>query len=56
MRFNFYQAKQIVELFGNEDAGIHLIEGDGHSGQGLYAHFDTDKGAFFIPAEPVTNE
>lgn len=55
MELNLAQAKQLLELFGGYDASITLTEGDGHSGEGLYAHFTEypEEGTVLLAPEGV---
>jgi len=64
---NLAQAQQLIALFGGDDSDIELTVGDGHSGRGLYAHFDgvEEEGSWFLgnaelappaPALPVSAE
>ena len=56
---NLAQATHLLALFGGEDAEIVLQDGDGHAGNGLYAHFleHPEEGSVllnFLAATPST--
>ena len=48
--FTLAEAKELVKVFGNEDGTITVTECDGHSGHGLYAHFEDmpEEGSVFL--------
>lgn len=54
---NFYQAKQLIELFSDSDDDIEITlqigDDTSHSGAGLYAWFSDmpEEGAFFLGSE-----
>lgn len=50
---NLKQARELLDIFGGEDAEFILTEGEGHSGHGLYAFLDghPEEGAMFLPKE-----
>lgn len=47
---DFKQAKELLDVFGGEPGSVTLMDGDGHSGPGLYAHITdyAEEGAFFL--------
>lgn len=49
---DFKQATELLEMFGGEPAEITLMEGDGHSGNGLYAIYTDmpEEGSGFLGA------
>jgi len=64
MIFNLQQAKDLLEMFGDEDSEIVVEHVRGktaaHSGSGLYAHYvdDTREGSQFLgnlPTELATS-
>lgn len=52
---NLHQAQTLLEMFDGEDSLITIQESDtGHSGPGIYAHFEEypDEGSTFLAPEP----
>ncbi|CAN5649135.1 hypothetical protein BH10PSE18_BH10PSE18_14970 [soil metagenome] len=47
---DFKMASELLEMFGGEPGTITLMHGDGHSGKGLYAHYEEypEEGAEFL--------
>jgi len=53
LEFTLEQARTLVKAFGGDDeTTVAVIEGDGHSGPGLYAHYPDcpGEGSVFLGA------
>lgn len=49
VKIDFKQATELLAMFGGEPCEIALVQGDGHSGEGLYAVYaDDPEGSFYL--------